>query len=357
MRAILLACIVLALVTSACAENDTLNHSNALQAPSASDETGLGVGFVKAAETVNNLNTLTVTLRDVNTNQSIKNANFRASLDDGQTKLQITGFVGNDGILQMRIEPSEWTIVLMIDVPGTVGKDYYGIFGVLLNTDKNMTVSVQPVGSVRGEVVDYKGMLIQGATVKLSCSGEYGIEDQTYTDAFGSFSADWLPVGPCRISALSGGRTGSLNLNVSQGQLSDVKIVLERNVTSQEFNLIWLVVPLASVAAAVIVASLFIRRKNHKVPKENASPITSDRRMADILSSMDENERKIMEFLMAAGGKSQQNKICRELGLPKSSLSRAIGGLEARNLVKTEKLGRVNRVELSNWFLNGKKQA
>jgi uncharacterized membrane protein len=62
-----------------------------------------------------------------------------------------------------------------------------------------------------------------------------------------------------------------------------------------------------------------------------------------------------VQRLIENGGQSQQNKLGRELGLPKSSLSRAIGGLDARHLIITEKLGRVKRVELSPWFLNGKK--
>jgi len=362
MRSLSIILLLLAFAVSACAENASeAPSSEALQATPPGIMGTLGAGsadtaFAKAAEAdaTSDLFTLRTDLIEAAANRSLSNLNVRVSMDDGNNRLEITTFVGSDSLLSLSLKPSEWVITLMADFPSTDGKDYYGVFGVLLNADKNMTVFLQPVGSVRGEVFDDEGMLVSGARMKFMCSGGYGATDQSYTDQFGSFSADWLPVGPCKISALSNGKAGFLMVNVTQGILLNAKINLEQRIIISEPDSSW-IFEFIVVVAAIVAGIIFLRSRPMRLPKQE-TVVTPSKRMSDLLSVMDDNERRIMESLMASAGRSLQSKLGKELGIPKASLSRALGGLEARGLVKTERLGRVNKIELAPWFLNGKSE-
>jgi DNA-binding MarR family transcriptional regulator len=274
-------------------------------------------------------------------------------LDDGVDQIATLRFVGDDGNMDLELHPSSWSLILRLDITSTPGKDYYSSMQIVVSGDKNITVFMEPVGSLMGEVIDPNNNLVRGASVKLECSGDYAITDPITTDEFGSFTAHWLPVGACKVSALNGKRAGSASVQISQGLLSDVQITLTQGVAQNEEDYLWLLA-LALAVLIVVIFLVFFKRKN-PVLEGQSEPIKPDRHMNDILSALDENEGKIIKYLMDSGGKSKQNILCRELGVPKSSLSRAVSGLEARNLIKTEKLGRVKRVELSEWFLNGKR--
>jgi len=315
--------------------------ASALEAPRALDKVGDG------------LLTLTLNIRDIRTDQPITDAHIRVYLDDGQQQAGTLRFVGGDGRMILQLPPATWSVTLKLDLTDTPGKDYYSRFETMLTGDQNLTAFMQPVGSLTGDVVDSDNNLISGAQIKFECIGDYGEVQSTVTDQFGSFSADWLPIGTCRVSALSG-KTGSSSVEISHGQMSSLTISLNQGVSEPAGDYMWVLIII--VAALALLAGLALSKRGVKEPEvEVPKEIEPDGRMKDITSALDESERRILEFLMQKGGKSQQNHIGRELGFPKSSLSRAIGGLEARNLVETEKLGRIKRVELSDWFLNGRR--
>lgn len=308
---------------------------------------------MEAAADGNGLHNLLINVIDARTGASIKDAHIRLYLSDGQQQVGTLRFVGDDGQMLIQLPTGTWRVTLKLDMTETPGKDYYSQFETLLSADREVTAFMQPVGSITGEVIDAEDNLIPGALIKFECSGDYGEVQSLSTDSFGAFSAEWLPVGTCRISALSG-KVGSAQSEITHGQVSTVTVTLEKGLSNGESDITWIVI-LVLVILIAILSFLFIRKKGSAVVKQEPKEIKPDNRMADILSALDENERKIVELLMSKGGEHLQNKIARELNFPKSSLSRAIGGLEARNIITTEKLGRIKRVELSQWFLNGKK--
>jgi DNA-binding MarR family transcriptional regulator len=299
-------------------------------------------------EAEDSLNNLNLTLLDISSGEAITNAHVRIFLSDGTT-LNTLRFV-DDGKVTLQLSSATWGVTLKLDKTETSGMDYYSKFDVALTGDRSITAYMRPVGSFTGEVID-SGGLVTKAQIKFDCIGDYGETGETISDSFGSFSADWLPVGSCKVSALSDGKVGSSEVIITQGEISKIEILLEKEISKSE-DYSWLIIPMVLILAVLIY--LFLRKRG-PAKKESSKKIKPDKHMSDILSALDENEKKIVEFLMAGGGKSQQNKIGRELGFPKASLSRALGALEARDLVKTEKLGRLKRVELSDWFLNGKK--
>ncbi len=294
---------------------------------------------------------------DIGTGQKVSNAHIRMTLDNGKERIDTLRFIGADGVLKLQLQPGVWSIILRLDLTSTEGQDYYSSTYADLITDRNDTAFMQPVGSLRGEVYDSGNSLLPAATVKFDCGQGYGDTSPLITDDFGSFKADFLPTGSCKVSALLAGKAGSQTLQITQGQITEVKIVLEQSVALGGLDYIWYL--LLAVVAIAAVAHFVLMPRRHSIPllpkpHEGAPPITPDSHMIDILSALDANERKIVELVMASGGKSEQNKLGRELGLPKSSLSRAVSGLEARSILKTEKLGRTRRVELSERFLGRK---
>lgn len=304
---------------------------------------------------VDGLKALMLEIRDVNTGQLITNAHIRIILNDGSDITDTLRFVGDTGVMELQLRPGSWDISLKLDITDTSGKDYYYDATISLTDNTTSTAYMQPVGSLMGEVYDPNSNLLPGATIKLECSGEYGETASVSTDLFGSFSADWLPIGSCKVSALSGNKVGSQTVQISQGQLVEVNITLEQSVAGGGDDYILFIIILMVVV--VVLAFFMLKKKPVRTaaPKTERGPITADRHMEDILSALDINERRIVKALMEGGGKSMQYKLGRELDLPKSSMSRAVSGLESRNIVKTEKLGRIKRVELSQWFLNSKK--
>jgi uncharacterized membrane protein len=294
---------------------------------------------------------VSLSITDADTGEPIRDAHIRVFMDNGRDKTGTLRYVGNDSRMDLQLDDGQWSISLMLDITSTVGKDYYASLQLAVSADQSMTVFMQPVGSLTGEVLDASNNLLPGATVKFECAGDYGLIDPVTTDSFGSFKAEWLPIGSCKVSALSGNKVGSMTVQIAQGQLSEVRISLEQGIaTVKDDYTVPIIIILAVFAAAVV---LLLRRK--PAAGEKPEPVKPDRHMGAILSALDENEKKIIESLMSSGGKSLQSRLGRELGLPKSSLSRAVSGLEARDILKTERLGRVRNVELSQWFLNGKK--
>jgi hypothetical protein len=301
------------------------------------------------------LNTLMLEIRDVNNGNLITNAHIRVFLDDGNQQAGTLRFVGDNGIMSLQLPSATWSVTLRLDITDTPGKDYYSQFQSILTGDANLTAFMQPVGSLSGDVVDASNNLVPNSEVKFECGGDYGETESLSTDQFGSFSADWLPIGSCKVSAINGKKVGSSTVAINQGQVSSVTVSLEKEVASLVDDYSWLLLLFVFVLAAVAIF-MFMKYKSREkeLPEPEAKEIKPDGHMRDVIQALDENERKIVEFLMAKGGESLQNRMTRELAWPKSSMSRALGGLEARNIIKTEKLGRVKRVELSEWFLNGK---
>jgi len=309
-----------------------------------------------AAEAANGFNNLIIEIQDINTGELITDAHIRVFLDDGQQQLGTLRFVGENGLMSLQLPSATWTVTLKLDITDTPGKDYYSQFQTILVNDVNITAFMQPVGSLSGDVVDASNNLVPNAELKFECSGDYGETQSVMTDQFGSFSADWLPIGSCKVSAISGKKVGSSNIEIKHAQISSSTIQLEKEVASLMDDYSWLLLVFVFVLAAVVIVLFMKYKKREKeMPPSEPKEIKPDGHMKDVLQALDENERTLLEFLMQRGGKSLQNKMTRELGWPKSSMSRALGGLEARNIIKTEKLGRIKRVELSEWFLNGKK--
>ncbi|MEM5805295.1 MAG: winged helix-turn-helix transcriptional regulator [Candidatus Aenigmatarchaeota archaeon] len=119
--------------------------------------------------------------------------------------------------------------------------------------------------------------------------------------------------------------------NISSAQSLKLQVIYEE-VTSTIVGLTLQQLLLASVLAAA-GTGLFLYKRIKK-PKEV------------ILSVLDENERKVIEILSAAGGELNQKRIVQETNLSKAKVSRLIKSLSQRGLIEVQRTGRTNKIKL-----------
>ncbi|MFP3216109.1 MAG: MarR family transcriptional regulator [Vulcanisaeta sp.] len=63
---------------------------------------------------------------------------------------------------------------------------------------------------------------------------------------------------------------------------------------------------------------------------------------------IDEDEVKVLAFLLSRGGETYQAEIARELGLPKSTVSRIIRRLYEKGLITVRRVGRFSYVRITD---------
>lgn len=111
----------------------------------------------------------------------------------------------------------------------------------------------------------------------------------------------------------------------------DVYVYYEMSFEGEGVN--WMTVVAVVAGIGVVVVVFMYRRKR--------SPQLSEQ----VLSVLNERERKIVEYLHERG-RSRQAKISRECHIPKTSLSKILIKMEERGIVKREKDGRLTFCEL-----------
>lgn len=72
----------------------------------------------------------------------------------------------------------------------------------------------------------------------------------------------------------------------------------------------------------------------------------------DLIHTLTENEKKIIEELLKSRKGLTQKKISLLTGIPKSTLSRILKKLEIRNFIEKRDYGNTKIVKLTEWFLN-----
>ncbi|MBN3037766.1 MAG: hypothetical protein JW834_04955 [Candidatus Diapherotrites archaeon] len=319
--------------------------------------------------------TLTMELRDFTTNNPITNSNVLIEMheDDGESR-SVNQFVGPDGIARILLEDGAWHIKLKMDDLTTGGKDYYAEQRLHIQSDREATVFFRPVGSVRGSVVDEQGNVLPGARIKFDCIGDYGETSEQSTDEYGSFRADWLPIGSCRVSALYEDMTGSQGIEVSAGMVTETQVVMQQRVANPilehplRFLALFVVV---TVLLLIVIAFLYIRAKKMdkrvkdlsieraelrdeaaRIEKKKRPVIRVEKKASvdELIQTLPEREQGIIRLVLENKGELTQAQIFKLTRIPKTSLSRAIKSLERHNFVEIEEFGKVKKVRLAEWF-------
>jgi uncharacterized membrane protein len=315
--------------------------------------------------------TLTLELRDAVENKGVENVLIEMVMRNSETNAErtISSFIDKSAF-DLELEEGAYELRFYVDNLSTKGKDYVGIHVFDLKEDKKETVSLLPVGSVQGAVLDNLNNLVRQAVLKISCEKEYADRVPETTDNFGSFESLYLPVGVCQVTANFGSSVGYQKVTITQGSLSEVTIALNQSTIGKNISG-WIflgIVILALFGAAVFSVHKFNRikkqnkqnelqqqraQKEKETRKQEEKPYEQKRtkRQQDLLNTLNEREKKVVQFLLESDGKSTQAKIRYETGIPKTSLVRVFTALEYKKIITVEKIGKLKKIKLTDWFV------
>ena len=123
----------------------------------------------------------------------------------------------------------------------------------------------------------------------------------------------------------------------------------------------------AWVALAVLLAVVFIgvgglayslaypeiRRRSASAPEVQERDAGSGKSWEVLMRTSKDDERKVLEVLVAHGGSYLQKFVVKEAGLSKLKTHRIVSRLAERGVVSVERSGNTNQVSLAPWVKGG----
>tara|TARA_Y100000310_G_scaffold167610_2_gene167540 strand:+ start:24510 stop:25544 length:1035 start_codon:yes stop_codon:yes gene_type:complete len=324
--------------------------------------------FVLAQEE-NTQHNLVLSLKDA-TNTAVDNVLMQVTIanKDSGDKRTISTFLRKNSF-NLKLASGNYDITLLVDNLQTKGKDYYALYSVGLQKNTQEEVTLLPVGSIQGVVLDNLDNLVRQASLKVECDKEYGEITSLMTDKFGSFKGLYLPVGECKVIATFRSAVGSEIVTIEQGKSRDVAIKLNKSAIGSGGNSwvsIFLIIVVLSVLSLLI---RFVLKKRHAMESElkealtKSTPLKAEKvkeapkeeglskRQEDILNTLNEREKEVVDHLLANKFESSQAKIRHTTGIPKTSLVRIFQLLERKKVLQIKKFGKLKKVKLTAWFL------
>jgi len=291
-----------------------------------------------------------LTLKDITNNNDVNDIIVRTIIDDKASNY----YIAQDEILKINLEDGLHNITILADDINTEGLDYYGKEQITVNNNLIEVFLLFPVGTLRGIVTDQLGNAIPNSDIKFECSKDIGVSYPEKTDRFGTFNTE-VPIGSCTIYALLGKSVVSEEVVIEKGNLATIELKIEQKTELK----VWLWILLIVVATAVIkLLFIFLKPKKdlEEIIKVKTGKVSLGKRAKDIIATLRDREKKVIEMLVKNGTMTQA-KLHYETGLAKSSLFRVVQSLERKNAITTQKIGKVKKVTLSDWFLEKESQS
>ncbi len=321
-------------------------------------------------------------VRDIKTNEPL--AAFPVTfhiknLNTGYEE-QNADYIDPDGLLIHKFTPGNWNVQLRIDDASTEQVDYFAEQVINIQPDEpllNKSFYVRPVGVVTGSVVDAQGKPAVDADLDFNCKTESNIGYPTGTDKFGAFRTE-LPPGKCKISAAYRGDVGSVTVDARQGALSTATIKVGRRISTWLLILIPLLIGVLGYILYRFIkrhvtreVAKEIKKEIHKEAKEKKAEEKEEAkvqeepkkeaekegkeglnpRARDIMKTLNERELQIVQYLLTNNHAGTQANLRNHTGIPKTSLVRSFQSLEDKKVLSVEKIGKMKKVKLTDWFL------
>ena len=295
-----------------------------------------------------------LTLKDANTNEDVSNAAVYINLDGADTDQYVSD------ILKLKLEEGQYKAVIRADDLSTPGNDYFKKTDLIVENSLIQGIFLYPVGTVKGIVKDKLDNIVGDAELKFECSPNPEIDYPSKTDKFGGFFVNFVPVGKCKIFASCNEAIGFTEINVSRGSLLDIEINLDKSILPIKRNIFLdIFVLLVIITAFILVAAWIFQKKKEHVPavkKAAEQKHGMSKRTEDILQTLNERQKKIVNYLLEHEYKGKryegiQSDIRREIGVPRTSLARAIESLKIKKILEVEKAGKAVKLKLTDWFL------
>ena len=93
--------------------------------------------------------------------------------------------------------------------------------------------------------------------------------------------------------------------------------------------------------------SSYVNQLEFDMPNRNPQ-ITVSTESSESIRVINEDEVRVLAFLLSRGGETYQAEIARELGLPKSTVSRIIRRLYEKGLITVRRVGRFSYVRITD---------
>lgn len=279
-------------------------------------------------------------LIDARTNEPIPDSYALLRLY-GDDILEIKGQTHNGKI---EVPDGTYDAGIYVDRLETQGKDYYADADL-----PKESVTVFPTGSLTGRIV-HEGIVMSDAKLTFDCEKDYGLTYPEKADKLGYFSISYIPIGKCTINAKSGNRYNYIDVQIEQGEKKEIIIELDKEL---EHNYILI----AAILAAIAIIGIIIYRKPKTRTKQTAKQTDEKtaqkilQKKKDILTTLNKDERAIVEHLIKHNFKATQPQIYKATEIPKTTLARQIITLQNKNIVETRRVRKVKEVKLTDWFL------
>ncbi|PIY60613.1 hypothetical protein COY95_00875, partial [Candidatus Woesearchaeota archaeon CG_4_10_14_0_8_um_filter_47_5] len=163
----------------------------------------------------------------------------------------------------------------------------------------------------------------------------------------------------------TGSKTTLLATNSTLQSRNPLTLLILSNVTLTGFSVLDALDPVAKqqvlafialmISGALLVAfvmqTIHMRRKTLLHSSLHPQPITLSNRSLDIVRTLLAGEQNVVTYLLENNGGGTQASAKHATGLPLTSLHRYIQSLETKNILVVEKIGKMKKIRLSDWFL------
>jgi len=312
---------------------------------------------------------LSITLKDIKTNDLIKNLAFDLTAYNINTKARehTVEYIDDKGVLNYEFSPGNWRLQIKVFNTSNDGASFFTERSIYIQKGEpslEKTLYLSPVGTVEGVVYDSSGKLIPGAYLEFKCKQSEGADYPSKTNGFGSFKIDVIPVGECTISAAFDEELGATTIDITKGSLQTIEIHLKTGILKSN-NMYYFIIPgIIIILVALILFFYFglkkkvssemeeIKKEVVKVSeakKENEKPKKEEEnvlnpRARDIMKTLNDRERTVTQYLLDNDNSSSQAHIRTGTGIPKTSLVRVFDSLEKKKVLEIEKIAKINKV-------------
>lgn len=216
-----------------------------------------------------------------------------------------------------------------------------------------LSINIANSAQLIGVVIDNYDNLIVGANLDFKCDKNFkDINFPNITNSYGAFELDNIPKGDCRIFATFNNKVGYLDINIKEDKMYQEEIRLNmKKIDSNESNTFLIFITILIIITLLIIIFAYKKKKTRRKSIKKNKEIIVTKGMQDIILTLNEVEKKVIEFLINNEGSATQSKIRKHTHIPKTSLFRWINSLENKNLVKTEDFGNMKQVSFSDFFL------
>jgi len=300
--------------------------------------------------------------------------------------------------LTINLTHGNWKILLSIINISSTRTEYFASSSIILQSNKNQSIYVMPVGSVRGVVVDSYGSVLRNVKIKFDCNNYQAIPI-VETDSFGTFESGFIPEGNCYVYAVYNDFEWRSRINITRGETTRLKIIMNTGFTINDLLYsLPKIIFIAIILVLIILSYIFIRKikskklslKQQNNGMKNLEKITEssikrneeekgsakitrrfeiinpDNTNINVIYSSDEEkmpeklkivydtlkekEKEIILFLLKNNNSASSSKIGIKLSIPRTSLHRTLKSLEEKKIIVLDKESKPIKVRMSEFF-------